>query len=178
MKAAGPKLRVTYHDPCHLVKGQKISAQPRNVLKAIPGVEYVETPRRERLLRRRRLLPGGACRDLPEDHETEDRQHRGDEGAGARHLLPGVQPDDRQSPRRDDPGAPSGPAPAEGAERVRKTGEMRISGQEDPAESRGAAIGRADRHGCGSQMSLTRFRPIVQSRRLKVRTCCRDFSPE
>lgn len=40
----GNKRRVTYHDPCHLVKGQKISAQPRNVLKAIPGVEYVELP--------------------------------------------------------------------------------------------------------------------------------------
>ena len=40
----GKKLRVTYHDPCHLVKGQKISAQPRNVLKSIPGVEYVELP--------------------------------------------------------------------------------------------------------------------------------------
>ena len=44
MKANGNKLRVTYHDPCHLVKGQKISAEPRNVLKAIPGVEYVELP--------------------------------------------------------------------------------------------------------------------------------------
>jgi len=44
MKVSGNKLRVTYHDPCHLVKGQKISAQPRNVLKAIPGVEYVELP--------------------------------------------------------------------------------------------------------------------------------------
>jgi glycolate oxidase iron-sulfur subunit len=44
MKADGKKLRVTYHDPCHLVKGQKISAQPRNVLKSIPGVEYVELP--------------------------------------------------------------------------------------------------------------------------------------
>ena len=33
------------------------------------------TPRRERLLRRRRFLPGGACRDLPEDHEAQDRQH-------------------------------------------------------------------------------------------------------
>jgi glycolate oxidase iron-sulfur subunit len=40
----GKKIRVTYHDPCHLVKGQKISAQPRNLLKAIPGVEYVELP--------------------------------------------------------------------------------------------------------------------------------------
>jgi glycolate oxidase iron-sulfur subunit len=44
MKANGDKLRVTYHDPCHLVKGQKISAQPRSVLKAIPGIEYVELP--------------------------------------------------------------------------------------------------------------------------------------
>jgi glycolate oxidase iron-sulfur subunit len=38
----GKKIRVTYHDPCHLVQGQKISAQPRNILKAIPDVEYVE----------------------------------------------------------------------------------------------------------------------------------------
>ncbi|MBU1965723.1 MAG: (Fe-S)-binding protein, partial [Proteobacteria bacterium] len=44
MNADGKKRRVTYHDPCHLVMGQKISAQPRNVLKAIPGVEYVELP--------------------------------------------------------------------------------------------------------------------------------------
>jgi glycolate oxidase iron-sulfur subunit len=44
MKTDGQKLRVTYHDPCHLVKGQKISAQPRNILMAIPGVEYVELP--------------------------------------------------------------------------------------------------------------------------------------
>ena len=32
-------------------------------------------PRGERLLRRRRLLPGGARRHLPEDHETQDGQH-------------------------------------------------------------------------------------------------------
>ena len=44
MKVSGNKLRVTYHDPCHLVKGQKVSAQPRSVLKSIPGVEYVELP--------------------------------------------------------------------------------------------------------------------------------------
>lgn len=35
-------LRVTYHDPCHLVRGQGIKSQPREILKAIPGVEYVE----------------------------------------------------------------------------------------------------------------------------------------
>ena len=44
MKENGKKLRVTYHDPCHLVQGQKITAPPRNILKAIPGVEYVEMP--------------------------------------------------------------------------------------------------------------------------------------
>lgn len=43
-KENGRKIRVTYHDPCHLVKGQKISAQPRNMLKMIPSVEYVELP--------------------------------------------------------------------------------------------------------------------------------------
>ena len=35
-------LHVTYHDPCHLVRGQGIKSQPREILKAIPGVEYVE----------------------------------------------------------------------------------------------------------------------------------------
>jgi glycolate oxidase iron-sulfur subunit len=40
--ANGKKIKVTYHDPCHLVKGQKVSAQPRNILKSIPDVEYVE----------------------------------------------------------------------------------------------------------------------------------------
>jgi glycolate oxidase iron-sulfur subunit len=35
-------LRVTYHDPCHLVRGQGVKSQPRELLKAIPGVEYVE----------------------------------------------------------------------------------------------------------------------------------------
>ena len=36
--------RVTYHDACHLVHGQKISQQPRELLRAIPGLELVEFP--------------------------------------------------------------------------------------------------------------------------------------
>jgi glycolate oxidase iron-sulfur subunit len=35
-------LRVTYHDPCHLVRGQGVKNQPREILKSIPGIEYVE----------------------------------------------------------------------------------------------------------------------------------------
>ena len=36
------EMRVTYHDPCHLVRGQGVSKQPRRLLKAIPGLELVE----------------------------------------------------------------------------------------------------------------------------------------
>ena len=38
----GKKIRVTYHDPCHLVRAQGISAAPREILKALPQFEYVE----------------------------------------------------------------------------------------------------------------------------------------
>lgn len=34
--------RVTYHDSCHLHRGQKIHQQPRELIKAIPGIELVE----------------------------------------------------------------------------------------------------------------------------------------
>ena len=44
MRENGKKIRVTYHDPCHMAKGMKVTAQPRNILKSIPGVEYVEMP--------------------------------------------------------------------------------------------------------------------------------------
>src|SRR5947209_1641503 len=33
---------VTYHDACHLVHGQKIRQQPRQLLKAIPGLKLVD----------------------------------------------------------------------------------------------------------------------------------------
>ena len=39
--------RVTYQDSCHLVHGQKISAAPRELIRAIPGVEFVEMPMSE-----------------------------------------------------------------------------------------------------------------------------------
>lgn len=34
--------RVTWDDPCHLIHGQKISAEPRRLIRAIPGVEFIE----------------------------------------------------------------------------------------------------------------------------------------
>ncbi len=35
-------LKVTYHDPCHLVRGQDISSAPRNILRNLNGVEFIE----------------------------------------------------------------------------------------------------------------------------------------
>ncbi len=36
--------RVTYHEACHLCHGQKITRQPRELLKLIPGLQLVELP--------------------------------------------------------------------------------------------------------------------------------------
>ncbi len=36
--------RVTYHDACHLVHGQKISSEPRDLLRRIPGLALVPLP--------------------------------------------------------------------------------------------------------------------------------------
>ena len=33
---------VTYHDPCHLKKGMKVAAEPREILKSIPGISFKE----------------------------------------------------------------------------------------------------------------------------------------
>lgn len=38
------KVVVTYHDPCHASRGQGITAAPRKILKALPGIEYRELP--------------------------------------------------------------------------------------------------------------------------------------
>jgi glycolate oxidase iron-sulfur subunit len=38
------RLRVTYQDPCHLAHAQRITRQPRDLLLAVPGVEFVEMP--------------------------------------------------------------------------------------------------------------------------------------
>jgi glycolate oxidase iron-sulfur subunit len=36
------KGRVGYDDPCHLIHGQGVKAEPRKLLKAIPGINFVE----------------------------------------------------------------------------------------------------------------------------------------
>jgi glycolate oxidase iron-sulfur subunit len=36
------KLRVTYQDACHLVHAQKVRKPPRDLIRALPGVEFIE----------------------------------------------------------------------------------------------------------------------------------------
>jgi glycolate oxidase iron-sulfur subunit len=48
-KKPGPKvpekpLLVTYHDPCHAVRGQGLTTEPRAILEKLPGIEYRELP--------------------------------------------------------------------------------------------------------------------------------------
>ncbi|MFQ5831426.1 MAG: fumarate reductase (CoM/CoB) subunit TfrB [Candidatus Thorarchaeota archaeon] len=42
------KLKITYHEPCHLGRGQHVYDEPVELLKMIPGVEYIEDPYRNR----------------------------------------------------------------------------------------------------------------------------------
>jgi glycolate oxidase iron-sulfur subunit len=43
-RSGAPRLAVTYHEACHLCHGQKITSQPREILRSIPGVELRECP--------------------------------------------------------------------------------------------------------------------------------------
>jgi glycolate oxidase iron-sulfur subunit len=38
------QVRVTYHDPCHLRRAQKVWQQPRHLLSMVDGLEFVELP--------------------------------------------------------------------------------------------------------------------------------------
>ena len=37
-------LKVTYHDPCHIAHGQGIRAEPRSLLRLVPGLDFRELP--------------------------------------------------------------------------------------------------------------------------------------
>jgi len=42
------KMKVTYHDPCHLNRGQGIHDEPRQLIKLIPGITFIEMEEADR----------------------------------------------------------------------------------------------------------------------------------
>lgn len=42
--SSGQPFNATYHEACHLCHGQKITRQPREILRAVPGLSLVELP--------------------------------------------------------------------------------------------------------------------------------------
>jgi len=79
-------LKVTYHDPCHLRRGQGVWKQPRQLLKMIPGVEFVEMPEAD-------WCCGSAGSQLITHYETSTRvlKHKIDnvESTGAQAVASG-----------------------------------------------------------------------------------------
>lgn len=47
-QTAGMNRTVTYHDACHLSHGQKITSQPRQLIKSIPGIKFTELEEADR----------------------------------------------------------------------------------------------------------------------------------
>jgi len=47
-KNPGRKIRVTYHDPCHLKRGMDVYREPRTILRDTPGVDFVEMENADR----------------------------------------------------------------------------------------------------------------------------------
>jgi glycolate oxidase iron-sulfur subunit len=44
LPGSNEKIKLTYHEACHLVHGQKVSKQPRSLLASLPGYDLVELP--------------------------------------------------------------------------------------------------------------------------------------
>ncbi len=42
--SSAKRIVATYHDPCHASRGQGLSAEPRAILRSLPGYEYRELP--------------------------------------------------------------------------------------------------------------------------------------
>jgi len=62
-------LKVAYHDPCYLGRHNGIYEEPRNVLRSIPGLEYIELPRN----RETSLCCGGGGGGIWSEVEVEKR---------------------------------------------------------------------------------------------------------
>ena len=84
-------LRVAYHDACHLQHAQRVTEQPRRVLRTIPQLEVLDVPESAGLLRLRRDLQPGSAAAGPgarrSQGEPRDLDQRGCPGVEQPRLL-------------------------------------------------------------------------------------------
>ena len=81
-------MRVTYQDSCHLVHAQRLSAPPRELLAAIPGLELVEMPHSDRC-----CGAGGSYQITQREMSGQLRTHKLEEAAAT-----GAGPSPRPTP--------------------------------------------------------------------------------
>ena len=86
--------RVTYHDPCHLLRSQGVKEEPRRLLREIPGLEFIEMAGGGRVLRRGRDVPVGTPRCIHGDHRQKGQLHQRDRRQYCRVGVSGMPPAD------------------------------------------------------------------------------------
>jgi Fe-S oxidoreductase len=80
-------LSVTYHDPCHLGRHNRVYDEPRRVLQSVPGVTLVEMPR-HRAFSSCCGMGGGLKAVSPEiQHKMAAARIREAEATGARAIV-------------------------------------------------------------------------------------------
>ena len=94
------KARVTYHDPCHLLRSQGVKEEPRNLVETDPGRGVRGDGRSGCLLRGRGDLPVGASRCGFGDHRKQSPGHQGNRGRHRGFGMPGMPPADLRKPGR------------------------------------------------------------------------------
>ena len=94
------RARVAYHDACHLGHAQKVRAQPRAVLRSIPGVELLDLPEAELCCGSAGIYNMVAPEAAGELGARKAENIRGDPAGHRRHRQPGLPAADRQAPRR------------------------------------------------------------------------------
>ena len=75
------KETVAYHDACHLAHGQKVRAQPRELLRRIPGLTVVDIKDSRAVLRQRGDLQSHRARHGRGARQDEGRAHTRDRRA-------------------------------------------------------------------------------------------------
>ncbi len=91
-------LRVAYHDACHLAHAQRVREQPRELLRAIPGLELLEPAEWELCCGSAGIYNLTQPEAAAELGSAQGRQSARDGGRGDRRGQPGLRAPARGAP--------------------------------------------------------------------------------